>query len=266
MLGARSQPLTTCLPLALAMEHLLVEAHLVSERVHVRVTMFCQPGGSPLSPEWRDVFPCNDNVPVIIVPGRVLSKGRSACLGIVPLSNNVVGTDMLLKPLRKEWSACPGVQQQHERDRRATESSWLIDYNQWDHSHFPKMLSVLLVCTCIWICTIALGNTQYTNLKWTNSWEVGFLNLHLWPEVAFQIWKLPWVRFPTPLLISVGVVPKWKILWCAFFSPYWIYIASLIMVCPVHDFCTLPIQLVSLSPCVLCYGQLTSSCCCLVFT
>ena len=37
------------------------------------------------------------------------SKGRSACLGVVPLSNNVVETDMLLKSSRKEWSACPGV-------------------------------------------------------------------------------------------------------------------------------------------------------------
>ena len=50
---------------------------------------------------WRDVVPCNDNVPAIITPGRVPSKGRSACLRLVPLSNNVLGTDMLLKPPRK---------------------------------------------------------------------------------------------------------------------------------------------------------------------
>ena len=53
------------------------------------------------------LVPCNDNVPAIIASGRVPSKGRSACLGIVPLSNNVLGTDMWLKPSQKERSAYP---------------------------------------------------------------------------------------------------------------------------------------------------------------
>ena len=41
-------------------------------------------------------------MPVIIMPGRVPSKGRSPCLGVVPFSNNVVETYILLKPPRKE--------------------------------------------------------------------------------------------------------------------------------------------------------------------
>ena len=59
--------------------------------------------------ERRRTRACNDNVPAIIALGRVPSKGRSACIGVVPLNNNVLGTDMLLKPSRKEWSACPGL-------------------------------------------------------------------------------------------------------------------------------------------------------------
>ena len=54
----------------------------------------------------RDAAPCNDNVPVISAPG---SKRRSARLGAVPFSNNVLGTDMLLKQSRKKKSACTGV-------------------------------------------------------------------------------------------------------------------------------------------------------------
>ena len=96
----------------------------------------------PLSrPHWRDVYHGNDNIPAIIAPGRVPSKGRSACLGVVPLSNYAVGTDMLLKPLREEWSACPGIVAFNNMKRLLRR----VEYNQWDHSRSPKMLSIPLV-------------------------------------------------------------------------------------------------------------------------
>ena len=80
-----AQSLTTCSPLA---------AYFVSESTYAcSVTMFCQ---AHFRPCWQDVVSCNDNVPAIITPGRVLSKGRSTCLGVVALSNNVVGTDSCL--------------------------------------------------------------------------------------------------------------------------------------------------------------------------
>ena len=68
-------------------------------------------------------------------------------LGIVPLSNNVLGTDILLKPLRtvERLSRHRGVQRQHERhpDRTATESEGAS--SQSDCSRSPKMLSIPLV-------------------------------------------------------------------------------------------------------------------------
>ena len=71
--------------------------------------MCCQPGASPRN-ACRDVvsLPCNDNVPAIIAPGKV-QCGAKGGAPVVPLSNNVLGTDMLLKPSRKERGAFPGV-------------------------------------------------------------------------------------------------------------------------------------------------------------
>ena len=44
----------------------------------------------------------------IIAPGKV-QCGPKEGAPVVPLSNNVLGTDMLLKPSRKERSSFPGV-------------------------------------------------------------------------------------------------------------------------------------------------------------
>ena len=55
--------------------------------------MFCQPGARN---DYGDIVSYNDDVPAIIAPGRLPSKGRGAFLGVVPLSNNVLGTGMLL--------------------------------------------------------------------------------------------------------------------------------------------------------------------------
>ena len=54
----------------------------------------------------RRRLPCVDNVPAIITPSRVPSKRRSVCLGVVLLSNIVLGTDILLKPSRKLSRHC----------------------------------------------------------------------------------------------------------------------------------------------------------------
>ena len=56
---------------------------------------------------------------------------------------------MLLKPSRKERSRHRGVQRLRDRTGTETEAQEekcsLIDFNQWDGSRSPKMLSVLLV-------------------------------------------------------------------------------------------------------------------------
>ena len=72
------------------------------------------------------------------------------------MSNNVLGTDMLLKPPRKERSACPGVvafndnvKGTEERQRHRERESGLIDYKRWDRSRSPKMLSIPLVIKCL---------------------------------------------------------------------------------------------------------------------
>ena len=65
-----------------------------------------------------------------IALGRMPSKGWSACLGVVPLSNNVLWTDILLKPLRKERIACPGMAF-NDNVKRTKEN------NQWDRGSLP---------------------------------------------------------------------------------------------------------------------------------
>ena len=126
------------------------EAHLLSENVYLPAR------SKPTRPKnvWRNVVPCNDNVPAIIAPGRVPGNGKSACLGVVPFSSNVLGTDVLLKPSRKTMSACPAIVAFYDNVKRTAEllrpthreqEGWLIDYNQWDRSRSPKMLSIALV-------------------------------------------------------------------------------------------------------------------------
>ena len=85
--------------------------------------MFCQAHLQPRN-ACRDVVPFNDNVPAILMPGNV-QCGAKGGAPVVLLSNNVLRTHMLLKPLRKERSAFPGIVPFHDyvtRDQRATET------------------------------------------------------------------------------------------------------------------------------------------------
>ena len=58
---------------------------------------------------------------------------------------------MLLKLSRKERSIYPGIMAFNDNVKGTEEllnrerEGWLIDYNQWDHSRSPKMLSISLV-------------------------------------------------------------------------------------------------------------------------
>ena len=97
MFRARAQSLTMRLPLALRFGFGRSISFWESRYAQLR---FASREQAHFRPRWRDV-PCTDNVPAIIAPGRVPSKGRSTCLGIVPLSFNVLWTDMLLKPSRR---------------------------------------------------------------------------------------------------------------------------------------------------------------------
>ena len=72
---------------------------------------------------WRDVVPCNDNVPEIIAPGRVPSKERSACPGIMPFNDLMKGTEQLL------------------RQRHSEREGWRRGDKEQGNSMHPRMLN-----------------------------------------------------------------------------------------------------------------------------
>ena len=67
------------------------------------------------------------------------SKGRSACLGVVPLSNNVLATSCdateAVEEREKRLSRSRGNVKGTEqllRQRHREREGWLIGYNKWD--------------------------------------------------------------------------------------------------------------------------------------
>ena len=77
-----------------------------------------------------------DNVPAIIAPGRVQTTGKSICLSVVLLSNNVHAAETAEENVER-LSGRRGLQRQRERDRIATRQrhregeGWLSDCNPW---------------------------------------------------------------------------------------------------------------------------------------
>ena len=75
------------------------------------------------------------------------------------MSNKVLGTNMLLKPSKKERNACPGIVPFNDnvkgteellRQSHKEREGWLIDYNQWDRSRSPLAFHYVYLISSLW--------------------------------------------------------------------------------------------------------------------
>ena len=86
---------------------------------------------------------------MIIAPGRVTSKGKCACLRAQRARRDRRATEAV-EERQERLSSHRGVQRQHDRKGTETEAQeekccLKYNYNQWDRSRSPKMLSIRLV-------------------------------------------------------------------------------------------------------------------------